>query len=506
MVNKILILILCLGMGTLFAQTTPELLELSLDDVEYDAWDWFYSELQSHKAEIKLDNRGVFLIDEPYTLHNLTLAAKGQTLSVNLRQKNEFDDLWANVNAVIKSGGLLRQVMLGHYRLRFGRGLAMGSGYRGEVKNVVEFRRPASPLSYTPQGAAVRLVWHELNAFGFGSVQKRYARLVGDEIQTLPASRIKQTGSTLETIYGGGVSYEGEWLKLGLMSYNQFYDKEFVSSQMSNSLDTYSAYGSLSIGGHTLDGEAVGKDEVSHAYLGWKFRHGGFRQEISYSQNPDYRRHLYSTSTAMLSSAAHSNELSYDATLPVLSNTSLRLRYALNFDERESFGSADFHSRMSASLLHEASGSSSAFSVYRFDREILVPVDGDYAQTLPHNWRVEMKLSQELLQHLSYDMVMRYHFEDKNGFEENGVYFGNSLSLEIDHLTLSAMYQNWRVGRTPIYYEDDTPEGYSVSNSDRQYLSLGALLALKKLRLDISWRHHLDGEDHRLNARVGVYL
>jgi hypothetical protein len=507
MVKKLLFLLLLCVPLFLTAEEPPELIELVRDDLEIAAWDSLYKDLLAPKTSWRLDNR-LYLEEDAFRgLHTLLMKRGGQTLLLNYTRDWEAPTDHVNIQAEITSDQLVRQAVFGHYRVRFGRGLAIGNGQRGIPREVFTLGKPASPESVSPFGSAAKLKWLRFTFLGFGSVRDRQANLSAAGITSLPTSHTDADGTVLESMFGAGIAYDSKVLRLGGLWYKQVYDQDFADPDLDPGLSVRSLYGAIEVPAHKIDAEAVLAGHNSQQHISWQYSHAGFVQSISFTANPDLKNISYSTPAAILSRDTHTNELAWDASFPLQKALRLRLRYALNYNERQSFSFRTSKSRLAAVLDYHSKLNSATLSVFNFDREILVPIDGSYTVTLPRNWRAELKFRQIVFPGLNYEFQFRYHLEDKSEFDQNSFYFANGFSYRNRNLSLGIGYKSWKNFRQYLYYEDATPEAYNSAQRDDSVLDLSAALKLWKVNAGLNYRVSLTGDTpQRLILRVGMAL
>jgi len=507
MVKRLLCILLLALPVLLAAQTPDDLIELVTDDIESAAWDSLYQELLSPQASLKLDNRVYLVQDANRSLHTLLYKRPGQSLLLNYLRDWDAKDAHLGIQAEITSRHLVRQAVFGHYRLRFGRGLAIGNGQRSFPNEVFSIGKPSGPESITPFGAAARMRWLRLSFLGFGSVRDRAANLSNGLITSLPTGASDAPGTVLESLFGIAAAYDSKLLRFGGLYYRQIYDTDFADASRAADLSIRSLYAGLSIPEHRIDAEATFARHSSQQYLGWQYSHAGFRQAVSFTSNPDLRQISYSTPAAILSRDTHTNEIAWDASFPLRKALTVRLRYALNYNERQSFSTRNVRSRIAANLDYRAQENYASLAVYNFDREILTPIDGSYSVTLPRNWRAELRFGQTVLPGLDYRFQFRYHVEDKADFDRNSFFFANGFSYRHRDLTLSCGYKTWKNFRHYIYYEDDTLEAYNTAQRDDSVLDISAALKLWRVNAGFGWRLSLAGDTpQRLFLRLGMAL
>jgi len=506
MVRLLTLLMLLLPL-VLAAQSAPELIELNLENLAYDAWEQLGAELLGPQTKLSLDNR-LWVDDDSYSLHRARFSYKGQELRINYRENWDAGNRETNFSARVRQDKLLRDLTLGHYRVHFGSGIALGSGSRRLEGPVLRIEDPPQPERYSPFGAALKLQWQGLAAGIFASVLNREARLNADgDLLSLPKIRIDLDTRTRESIWGSALSYESQLFRLGLLAYAQSYNRDFADAELERSTTLISAYGGLRLKDHSLDLESGQVHGEAYHYLAWNYRHQGFEQTLSFAIDPDQDQVAHSTPREVLSRDPDTMELAWDAVFPIFRKADLSLRFSADHLGGNSFSTSNLRTRLLAAFHYGEEARRLSFKVSHFDREVLVHIDESYQMTRPKHWRYELGWQDRVLPSLEIILQARYHIEDKNSWANNGFYYHSALRFRQARLSLKLGYQGWQSSRAGFYYEDDTPLAYSISTRDDQAVYLAADLTLTRVKLGLNLRQSLrQGEDRRLILQLGTWL
>lgn len=142
--------------------------------------------------------------------------------------------------------GLLRQLVVGNYRLRFGQGLVMNSDFAlgktmllqslGKQSAMVNPHRGTGEGDYYT-GVAVVIGWRRVQLTAFGACRKFDATLDGVGIATLRTGGYHRTlteracrGNTRSDLYGVHVAYAAHGLHLGGTALYQSFNRNFTPS------------------------------------------------------------------------------------------------------------------------------------------------------------------------------------------------------------------------------------------------------------------------------------
>jgi hypothetical protein len=489
------------------AQSAPELIELDTENLAYDAWQDISKELLAPQTRLGLDNR-LWLEDDSFSLHRAWFRYKGQELSINYRNNWTHGSAPANFNVRVRQDKLLQDLALGHYRIRFGSGIALGSGSRQLSGPVTQIEGPPQPERYSPFGAAMKLQWQGLATTLYASVLNREARLnAEDDMLSLPKNRLDIDTTARESIWGSALSYEARLFRLGLLAYEQTYSRDFADPDLKRASTVFSAYGGLRLNAHSIDLESGQVNGDQHHYLAWNYRHQGFEQTLSLAIDPDQSQVAHSTPREVLSRDPDTMELAWDTVFPLFKDADLALRFSADHLRGTGLSTGNLRTRLLAAFIYKQKDNSFSFRVAHFDREVLLHIDETYSMTRPKHWRFELGFEDRVLPYLAIILQTRYHIEDKSTWENNGLYFHTALRFKPVNLALSLGYQGWQSSRSGFYYEDDTPLAYAISTRDDQFIYLAADLSLKRIRLGLNIRQSLkQGEDRRLILRLGTWL
>ena len=142
--------------------------------------------------------------------------------------------------------GVLHQLVVGNYRLRFGQGLVMNSDFAlgktmllqslGKQSTMVTPHRGTGEDDYYT-GAAVVIGWRQVQLTAFGSCRRFDATLDGAGIATLRTGGYHRTlaeracrGNTRGDLYGVHVAYAAHGLHLGGTALYQSFNRNFTPS------------------------------------------------------------------------------------------------------------------------------------------------------------------------------------------------------------------------------------------------------------------------------------
>lgn len=506
MVRTLIALVLLIPL-CLMAQSDLELIELNADNLEYQAWQQLYKELLSPKNRLGVDNR-LWIDNDSYSLHQAYFRFQGQELSLNIREDWDNNLTQANFSARIQQDKLLKDMALGHYRVRFGSGIALGSGSRAGNADVIQLETPPQPQRYSPFGAAVKLGWKGASALVFGSVLKREARLDAEgKVFSYPKTKSGLDTTGREVLVGTALGYEAKLFRLGLLSYRQDYDLEFVSPLLAERSDILSAYGGIRFKEHRLDLESGVVNDDAHHYIAWNYRHQGFEQNLSFAVDPDQAQMAYSTPREVLSRDPNTMELAWDAAFPIYKDMSLALRFSADHVRGNSLDANNLRTRLIAGYRFRGKDQSLSFKVSHFDREVLLHIDDHYSMTRPKHWRFELGYDDKVLPALNLSLNCRYHIEDKTNWQNNGLYWHSALRFTTGKMAFKLGYQGWQSSRAGFWYEDDNLQAYSIASKDDQNIYLSADLALKQIKLGLNLRQSLQHtQEQRFIIRLGTWI
>ena len=148
----------------------------------------------------------------------------------------------------IGNRGILKNLVVGNYRLRFGQGLAINSGFalgkmmmlqgtERMLPSVTPHRGTGESGYYT--GAAATLAWHTWELTAFASYRKVDATLDGAGISTLntdgyhrtPIEQIRK-GNTRGNLFGLHLGYAAHSFHVGATAMYQSFNRNFVPSPL----------------------------------------------------------------------------------------------------------------------------------------------------------------------------------------------------------------------------------------------------------------------------------
>ncbi|MDP2172216.1 MAG: hypothetical protein Q8J62_00375 [Candidatus Cloacimonadaceae bacterium] len=502
MVAKSALLLLLLLFAIPLCAVESDLIELITEDLQYDSLSDFYKELSAFIRPLALESSLYLKEEDSYSLHSAIYRSKKDYLLLNTIFNYEDGSTHANFTINLSGKDLVRQVSLGNYRLRFGRGIVFGYGKRGMPSSIYELEKPPRADVYSPFGAAAKLGWKELSLLGFGSAQSRKARLSGEDILSLPTKKTEELGSTLESLYGATLGYEGASFSLAGMAYHQSYDREFSDDAKETALNAFSLYAALSLKRHKIDVESAWQNGKNNSRVVWEMTYGSFKQSFGYAQNPSNQYTAYAISPAVLSKRLSAEELSWDAQIPMLENIVLLTRLSINhvsdLDE-------NYLSRQMAALEYKESGSRVRLSLFRFDREILYEIDDSYQSTIPQNYRAQIVITQKLFPVLTWSAQFRYHFEQKRDYDKNSFFAENALAYAYGKLKTEISWQRWHSLHEFVIPDSQEPDAYALTSGEDSTLSLSGEYTYKGMRFGSAYRQSLlISGNYQLLVRLGA--
>ncbi|MCB5258651.1 MAG: hypothetical protein LHW47_05790, partial [Candidatus Cloacimonetes bacterium] len=233
------------------AQYHDELIELDTPALVDSAWNNFYQELSELGKPLNISNRTYFKVTNSYMQNSLLYEIPDGALILN----NKYD-----LDSGNKNWGLhldLRterlNLVLGSYRVRFGRGLVTGTGSRNLVDSPFRLYKPISPSTYSPLGTAFIYQANSWQTLAFASVQNRVAKIKDDRIINLPTTSSDNLSSTQESIFGTAFGVLKNNFQIAALLYRQQYDRAFSDSILVSDLWAYSLYSSLKLPNNNLN-------------------------------------------------------------------------------------------------------------------------------------------------------------------------------------------------------------------------------------------------------------
>ena len=142
--------------------------------------------------------------------------------------------------ALLKEVGIIKNAIIGDYRIGLGEGVALGgSSWFSKSAPVSKVQTGIKPLTSTDEinflrGAAITLIpWKGWEMTAFGSFRQKDATLnAADEIQTFQtsgyhrtASELKNKNSAMATMVGGGISWQNKGFHVGATGYFMHFNK-----------------------------------------------------------------------------------------------------------------------------------------------------------------------------------------------------------------------------------------------------------------------------------------
>lgn len=406
------------------------------------------------KGDIPMSYYGAFTGTTSTQTHRLELSRAKLSASLSLRERDGYGTSAAGLRLDALSPNL-RTLSFGNYRANFGEGIVLG---KASATTATEIEKPGSPLYYQPLGAAAQLslAFWQLSAFISG--QSRSCSLTDSLISYLPKTRSQKLTKTAESLEGICLGIKRKSFDLALLGYRQSYDRMFSSEDTERELKAISLAGALRLKRISLRGETANINGVQTLSLKGELIFPRLSQSISLAIVPQYQIPAYASRQTSLSTRSDATEYSY------------RIDYTPHPRSRVRFGTTvyqpydDFDGR---SLLGQIYGMASyrdtlntaSFAVTAFDRSIVSEIDAGYATTNPVHLRFESRYKHRIDSHLDWDILIRYHLEDKGGLQSDSWYWRSGLTLSYDKLSLTGGLRNWQSVYSFIEPENDAEPG-----------------------------------------------
>ena len=190
--------------------------------------------------------------------------ANPKNLSIGFTiEKDEGENNWTDFTSFhlqIQNKGILKNLIVGDYQLQMGQGLATGGGFSlGKSAETILFTRKPTlggrPYTSTLEsgffrGVLTNFQWRKWQGTGFISRVTRDAnQLEPDSLGVVSVSSLQTSGfhrttseiadknALLETNLGGGISYQSEFSRVGMMLHYTNFDKPILKANK-----TYNQY------------------------------------------------------------------------------------------------------------------------------------------------------------------------------------------------------------------------------------------------------------------------
>lgn len=434
---------LCLCLTPVFAQISEELPELEIPAQAEEAWEQLFCELR--EQPLSLAGRADLFSKNPQIhLNGRWQLPRAELLALYNRDLNKDLDAFSFRLAV---GSNHWDAVLGNYRLRFGRGLALGTSSRSMPDSLFSFQNPLSPRNYGLLGAGAAYRHKALRATVFASMQSREAKLDAEgRIRSIQKSRGEEFSSTTESILGAAAGISLPSVNAGILCQRLEYDREFANPEMSRTHWMASAYAGLKLKRIRLDAETLLQDTHPAAFLNFNYKAAGFEQNISYARNGLQNRLLHALTPALLSKTTDSNEWNFDWAFALPLKSSLKLRYAINNDA----GGSPL-SRFIGSLTHSHKQRKFGFLFQSYDSEIITRIDSSYVSSEPRNHRFRLWGRYPLAGALEQNFDFVYGVQDKKNHSQNSfraklgfAYVEKDWKLTLEYLSWQNLHESWQ--------------------------------------------------------------
>lgn len=484
---------------------SPELIELSLDEIQVQNWQQDAAERLKQTRIWALENR-LWWDGDLNSLNRFSGWYAGNRLDVGLL--HNWDDHTSFVGASLKANNdsHIREMVVGNYQPRFGSGVSLGisgSSRRGEMLQL----NSMGPVDlYSPMGAALKAKIWELEAMVFGSIVNRPINVNANN-RVISFAKRKDKYDTLdrERIWGAALAYEDEYFSVGAMLYEQKHNWEHQNVIYKQKLLIPALAFKLDLHEFEFDLELGQIKKKVHAYAAFRYEHEGFKQQISMAKDPDRSKIAHSNFGQVIIRNPDSIELAYDALFPLAKYLKLHLLFSANQHQDPTSSNNSIKTRLAGSLRYADKVSALGLKVSYFDKEVLSHIMQNYALSRPHHWRFELGMSHMALEPLQIHLNCRYNIEDKKGYKNNGFYYNSGLRYRHKNLSAEAGYRACFRNKYGMYYLDESYEGWSVATKDDQQLYLGGKLDFHPAYFSLQYKQSIQhAKDYRISAGITI--
>lgn len=465
MVARCLICLLIIVPGYLLAEF--EIPETRLEEIEDNLWEQTFPEQdQRTTSPGRLQGYSTFRYQNTETKDSFQaqnqISYQSKLLDLRFNHRHEPLKEHYNIGLGISPGqGPLQKLVLGSYRVQFGRGIVTGFSRKHDTGSALA---PASnPARYTPWGAGAQLGTGSLKALFFASAQERGISTSDSLISSLASSRSSRLASTRESILGAAIGYEAKGLQIGAMYYHQAYDKAFAPAARA----VYEEAVSLALGlrddGLVFSSEtALLNREIAGFYaLGYAF--GGLRHQVCYARFPSVLKPAYSVNVFETGVLAPRDEISYQLSARLGDSFTSKLDLALG-NRRDRISSAELLSRTILELDFKERQSRHNLRFIRLDRELLSFADSVFQDTNPEHYRVHYRFSHKLNGTSSLTLKASYAHEEKGSLDKNSFWWDSAYSNRTKSFSWKLGLSTWHTQNHIYVLGDDSAgnEAYSI--------------------------------------------
>jgi len=486
----------------LYAQYYDELIELDTPALVDSAWNNYYQELLELEKPLNISSR-IYLQDtNNYCLNSLQYEIPQGILLLNNRYNIDTGNNDWGLHLNLKTERV--NLVLGSYRVRFGRGLVCGTGSRKLPDSPFKLYMPTSPSTYTPLGAAFIYQGNSLQTLVFASVQNRVARLKDERITSLPTTNSDNLSHTQENIYGTSVAWVNNSFQIAGLLYRQQYDRAFNDSLLVSNLNAYSLYAALKLPNNQISTELSYANHQLSTILSWNYHLKSFSQTLSYAQNTIYHQFPYALSASILNHNTDRKEINCDLKWNVLTNANLQIHYGINIGP--AFSGEPF-SRFISSLAYDKRGTRWKLNFYQYDRELITWIDSTYISTIPEHYRIQTTGHLPITTYLFQQFEFSYTLQNKEDYTKNTYHFQYFLGYKKSIWEMRLGYTSWQSPHNFYIADEISPEYYSMCSSEETSISITTGLKFKEATFSLyGEKSLLSSKKYRIRIQLKVSI
>ena len=434
----------------------PEITELTYDEVEQQNWRLSEpAEPEIHyRPDLRLNTRHNFNPDKKSLTNRLLFSAIEQKGKIQTdirgigyqKLQRDFEPVnLAQFALTVETGIVLKQAVLGQFRLQAGEGLCLGA-YNISNKRNSHFVQPAPGLSHPAlTGFAAHLSYQKIELVSWISQTRRLASLQADKIVKLYESSLIITSDKeriLEQTAGLLSVYKLQAFRFGALTYHQSYDHAFSESfvkPVKQATGIFAGYDKKPIelsAEFSLAGDVVA--QAMHFSHESKF----LRQSLRYYYRPVGQKLSYSKTQQIFGQATGSRELSWDLVYRPLRQLTLTSRIAA-FQDQNNNSDTDWKERLILSARWREADWQGNLTWYRFRKTAVPTFDSLQAELLPTQNRIRALVSRQVTDRIEFVVTCQYQHYLEKSFTRNGLSLQQAVRVKTGKLDAEVIFLAW---------------------------------------------------------------
>ncbi|PKN79581.1 MAG: hypothetical protein CVU48_04900 [Candidatus Cloacimonetes bacterium HGW-Cloacimonetes-1] len=428
-----------------------------------------------------------------YNLYNhLGYTSSGLRISFNDKRYME-SDYNHFYSSFVPRRKVLDELVIGNYRLSFGKSLVMGIGGQAPVTKT-EIRQPGSPDRYSLSGTTAKIKCGKFMLIPFLSTQDRRVSMTDSLITGLPKQKSESNPIVNERVFGIISSYRDSRHQLGLMYYRQIYSQAWDTSEHKPISELTSIVYGLQESHHRMSVETAFNHQSILFSSSWQVLTPMFENQLSFVYYPSIYPLPYAPNPLLLSTVAKSYEYSYGLQYKPLKALTCSINVSV-LKKLDAMANPDWLGISVLGIAYKQPAYQSILQLYRYDREIITTDDSTYAETVPMHYRVRYRYTRRIDPSLAFNMLTTYTFEQKQDYDRNSYYWENSFSYSRKHAVYKLGLSNWQTTNRIIETESNSgaTEEYMRLVKDDLVVFTHARVTIKRVQLYLGVKKSLVG-------------